>query len=473
MREHKAEARVTHRQAYTASSVFSLDAAIECYNDLLAEKHFEGTRVALARATEEHNLTWLGLPLCGVLRPCFIPRETLRFAHRAATLVAQGLNKISQELARRPDLRRDIGLTPLEEAAVRSDPGKPKEIVGRLDGFIIREGELKFIEYNADPGAVINYYKMSHIFGALPIMKEFGRLYHVRNTSNWSSLVGVLAGLASRLLLRGGLTAIWSEAASQDLSCRQVEMEIEVFCRTLRKLALRMDVVGPEALSCRGDKVFHGRRRLAFAYVNDWEGLLRVFPFGHPFWRATQTGNLWILNSLASKVVRANKSILALLSDCRYRHFFDVEVADALAAHIPWTRLVRESWTTWGEESIDLLPFILKHREALVLKPVASQGGKGVVLGWLSSDAAWSTALDGAIATPHVVQQRVSTRHERYPTAIDGGLQTRDYTTDFSAFVWNTEIVRGYMARVSEGPLMNVSAGSGTLTPVFTISSGA
>ena len=96
-----------------------------------------------------------------------------------------------------------------------------------------------------------------------------------------------------------------------------------------------------------------------------------------------------------------------------------------------------------------------------------------MVLGWLASEAEWSSALERALAAPHVVQERVAERRERYPTSASGRLKVKEYATDFNAFIWSAATPRGYMARVSEGELMNVTAGSGTLTPVFSVRTSA
>jgi hypothetical protein len=452
----------------------SLDTAIVRYHDLLERKHFAATVIALDRATQEQNLTWLGKPLCGVLRPCFITERAQRRAIRAATLVTQGLRRISEALVRETDLRRQIGLTEVEEAALRADPGLPREIVGRLDGFVGPDGAVRFIEFNPDPGAVGNYYKLTRLFSALPIMREFGRAYRVKPTLSWSAVADVLMGLTGRVLWRGGITVIKSSAAAKDPLLEQLDLELDVFRRMLRKIGVKLEMVVPDALSFRQNKVFDGRHRVAFAYVTDWEGLLRAFPFDHAFWRAIRTGNLCVVNAWASKVLRGNKSVYALLSDGRYRPVVGSDLFDALMPYVPWSRLLREGRTTsWSQETIDVLPFARTHRDELVLKPAASQGGKGVVLGWLSTESEWSHALDSALSMPHIVQRRVAIRHERFPAAVDGHLEIGDYATDLNAFVWNTETVRGLMARVSRGALMNVTAGGGTLAPVFSVRADA
>ena len=50
--------------------------------------------------------------------------------------------------------------------------------------------------------------------------------------------------------------------------------------------------------------------------------------------------------------------------------------------HIPWTRVVADVGTAHYGKPVDLLAFIRKERENLVLKPSDEYGGTGVTLGW-------------------------------------------------------------------------------------------
>ena len=67
----------------------------------------------------------------------------------------------------------------------------------------------------------------------------------------------------------------------------------------------------------------------------------------------------------------------------------------------------RERTTTYRGADVDLVRFMMDHRERLVLKPNDDYGGKGITLGWTVDGSAWEAAVKAALATPHIVQERV------------------------------------------------------------------
>jgi len=80
------------------------------------------------------------------------------------------------------------------------------------------------------------------------------------------------------------------------------------------------------------------------------------------------------------------------LSDERNASLFSDEELEAIEAHIPWTCRVEERHARYHSQAIDLVPFILEHREHLVLKPNDEYGGKGIILGWEIDASGWEQA---------------------------------------------------------------------------------
>ena len=76
---------------------------------------------------------------------------------------------------------------------------------------------------------------------------------------------------------------------------------------------------------------------------------------------------------------------------------------------------MEERKTTYGEVPVDLIPFILKYQERFVLKPNDDYGGRGIVLGWQTNTSGWEQAVEEALKTPYVVQERVPIPEEPYP----------------------------------------------------------
>jgi uncharacterized circularly permuted ATP-grasp superfamily protein len=173
-----------------------------------------------------------------------------------------------------------------------------------------------------------------------------------------------------------------------------------------------------------------------------------------------------MVNPFCCKLLH-KKASLAVLQDERNAHLFDRDELAAIEAHIPWTRLIEERRTVRSGQPIDLVPFILEHREQLVLKPNDDYGGRGVVLGWLVDQRGWEQAVQTALAEPYIVQERVALPSEPFPSLRDGRLQVSDRLLDTDPYVFYGTYVDGCLTRLSTEALLNVTAGGGSTVPTF------
>jgi uncharacterized circularly permuted ATP-grasp superfamily protein len=186
-----------------------------------------------------------------------------------------------------------------------------------------------------------------------------------------------------------------------------------------------------------------------------------------PLVDAYKAHHVCVVNSFRDKLLH-KKSIFALLSDPRYTHYFTEAERTLINTHIPWTRCVVEGYSTYKGARIDLVPFILDNRERLVLKPNDEYGGKGVIIGWETTAANWKAALNEALTTPYVVQERVVVERERFPVWEEGRLVWADLAVDLDPFIFGTEVT-GALSRLSASSLLNVTAGRASTTPTFLV----
>src|SRR5260221_4406108 len=99
------------------------------------------------------------------------------------------------------------------------------------------------------------------------------------------------------------------------------------------------------------------------------------------------------------------KASLAVLSDERNANLFTEEELEAIEAHIPWTCRVEERYASYHGQAVDLVPFILEHRERLVVKPNDEYGGKGVILGWENHSSGWAQGLHITVNGTYILQE--------------------------------------------------------------------
>jgi uncharacterized circularly permuted ATP-grasp superfamily protein len=188
----------------------------------------------------------------------------------------------------------------------------------------------------------------------------------------------------------------------------------------------------------------------------------------HAVVRAVREGAVCLANSFACKILH-KKASLAVLSDERNAELFDEGEREAIAMHIPWTRVVEERRTTWDGTEIDLLPYIRQHREELVLKPNDEYGGKGIVLGWEASDDEWSAGLRTALSEPYIVQRRIPLPSSPYPSMVDGSVVFAERLLDTAPYVFHGEYMDGCLTRLSTAALLNVTAGGGSSVPTYLV----
>lgn len=130
-----------------------------------------------------------------------------------------------------------------------------------------------------------------------------------------------------------------------------------------------------------------------------------------------------VISSIAAELDQ--KSCWEVLTDPKIaeRHFSSDE-RQIFRRHILWTRIVSDRKTTTpdGRER-DLLEFVRRERETLVLKPNRSYGGEGVLLGPAVSEAQWDAALNTALRDPNrwVVQQLASIPVSEFPVVGPDG----------------------------------------------------
>ena len=131
--------------------------------------------------------------------------------------------------------------------------------------------------------------------------------------------------------------------------------------------------------------------------------------------------------------------------------------------------VVAERKTEFRGQTVDLVPYILDHREQFVLKPNDEYGGKGIVLGWTVDGPSWAAAVLAALAEPSVVQERVGLPREVYPGMDGGKLQLIERVQDTNPYVGPSGTMDACLTRISTEALVNVTAGGGSTVPTFVI----
>jgi hypothetical protein len=143
--------------------------------------------------------------------------------------------------------------------------------------------------------------------------------------------------------------------------------------------------------------------------------------------------------------------------------YFSAEERQVFRRHILWTRTIsdRASMLPDGHDG-DLLSYVRRERETLVLKPNRSYGGQGVLIGLATSSADWDEAIDVALQTPGgwVVQQLAAIPVSEFPVVGDGDQAHLEPFYLVMGFAPTRQGV-AIMARASQKQVVNVAQRGG------------
>lgn len=440
--------------------------AIATFHDLMTDEIAQASQAQLERQLRSRGLYFGDRPICTVLRPRFLTPEQYRALREGVDQVMRPFRTAYAAALANPAVRAQFGLLDWEEQLLGSGPGyRNPSPASRLDAFFLAGG-LRFTEYNAETPAGSAYNDtLSTVFYGLPVMREFLRAYDVRPLPARHGVLHVLLDAYRQ----------WSGGSAPPrlaiLDWREVPTysEFLLFREYFRSQGLECEIADPREVEYRGGKLWSGDlhvtliyKRVLLSELVEREGL------ESPVVRAVRDGAVCMVNPFQCKVLH-KKTSLAVLSDERNAGLFTAGELRAIEAYIPWTRRVEERRSQFRRREIDLIPFILEHRESLVLKPSDDYGGAGIVLGWEVDPSTWEQALRKALAMPFVVQERVPLPFEPFPSMADGRVQFRDRMLDTAPFVAYGEYADGCLTRLSSAALLNVTAGGGSTVPTFVV----
>jgi hypothetical protein len=185
------------------------------------------------------------------------------------------------------------------------------------------------------------------------------------------------------------------------------------------RYGLRLLHADPAELTLRGGEVYYEGAVVDLAYrdytVWDLIELERSGVSVEPM-RALFRQNRMI-SSIAAELDQ--KSCWEILTDPQFtQKYFSGDERQLFRRHVLWTRVLSDRRTLLPDgTSGDLLAYVRRENETLVLKPNQAYGGKGVVLGLGMARAEWEAALETALADGErwVVQQLASLPVREFP----------------------------------------------------------
>jgi hypothetical protein len=444
--------------------------AVSKYNDLLHEGDLaETSRAMLDDGLERTKLIFGGRRLSPYLRPHFVTETDFARITRVCETVWNAIEKVKDAAIANPSLLDELGLTEIERDLVSIDPGyRAVSPTARLDSFLTEEA-YSFVELNGESPAGIAYADTAfEIFSSLPVMQRFAEHYHLRTFQGRQQMLDMLASAYEEFL--GRRPDRVPQIAIVDLKGLPTQKEFELFKEFFEANGYPTTICSPDELEFTNGELRTADFRIDIVYkrllVNEYLPIAQACPALLDAYRARA---FCMVNSFRSKLIH-KKALFAVLTDQRHAALFSTDEQEAIRAHVPWTRQVRDGHSDYHGDKIELLKFIAEHRDRLVLKPNDDYGGHGICIGWNTDEIAWDEAMHNALANgDYLVQERVPTAREVFPALQpDGTIEFAEQLVDLDPLLFLGKVGSAF-TRLSYTELANVSSGGG-MVPTFIIS---
>jgi hypothetical protein len=443
--------------------------AVARYHDLLTDETLaETSRTMLDEGLERARLIFGGRRLSPYLRPHFVSEEDFSRISTTCETVWSAIQKVKDAAISDPSIVDDLGVTDVERDLVSINPGyKAVSPTSRLDSFLTAEA-YSFVELNGESPAGIAYADAAYdIFSSLPVMKKFSDDYNLRPLYGSRFMLDVL--IDSYIEFLGRQPERTPRIAIVDLAGVPTVKEFELFRDFFESSGYPAVICTPQELEYRDTELSYRGQKIDIVYkrllVNEYLPIMNDYP---ALLHAYRAGSICMVNSFRSKLIH-KKALFAVLTDKRRAPLFSTTELEAINAHVPWTRTVKDQLSDYRGKEIELLEFIRGNSQRLVLKPNDDYGGHGITIGWSTDATGWDEAIEKALKDgDYLVQERVPTARETFPALENGGLVFAEQLVDLDPLLFNGK-VRSAFTRLSYTELANVSSGGG-MVPTYVVS---
>lgn len=418
-------------------SVKQLGDAVARYHKILESEPYRNLDWAaeLHAQMASQGLTVSGRPVSPFLRPHFLTRRQYDHLVKATESLTAAIERVKRMALADPGLQSRINLLPAERMLAQVDPGYSTLAVTSLLDTHIHNGSMQFYEYNAESPSGVAYSELlaNLIYDSGPV-KAFRRKHRLTKIGG------------SKHFLQALLKAYKEFGGKKKPNIAIVELkqpfptadtaEFALLVRQFHELGYGAEVVSPDAMEYRNGVLRAGAFEIDLAYrripLNEF---LMRYDLSHPLVRAYRDRAVCVVNSFRAELSR-KKALFDLLTDESLTSRFPAAERKAIREYLPWTRVVADTTTTYGDRQVNLSEFILRNREKLVLKPNDGSADAPAYRGWETDDSGWEKALKQAVRRPYVVQERIEDTPVPFPVYNWGQLEYRDMHVDVTPHVF-------------------------------------
>jgi hypothetical protein len=428
--------RVDARLGHTINEVFLKIPTAEAramYGQVEEQAAAEGLRY------EDDDGTVRTVPI--LIRPRLIRPEQEQYFHKVCLDLTRGIEKLARLYVDDPRVRALLPFTEREERWLRdiwaAVAQKPQTVVARLDANADFAGpdadeQFYFFETNSVGVGGMHYAPTAaEIINnvVVPAMHRYSPALVLRAQDDMRQLLlEQLTVHAHAIRLRRLNTALIQTKAHGGPT------EYPYIASYLSRHGIPAVHIDPLELYLKGDQLYAGDLPIDIVYRDaEIREYIRYEEEGHDVSALrTAFARNQVVSSLAGEF--DHKSTFEVLTTPELAQHFTQRQQRIFRRHVLWTRIVRETRTSGLDgEPIDLLPWLRRNKDRLVLKPNRSFGGTGIVVGPHVDLATWDAALSEALRQDPagggvVVQRYVDVPVKDFPVlGDDGGIHLEEF----------------------------------------------
>lgn len=461
--------RVDARLGNTINEVFLKISSAE------ARKLFKKVDEAAAKAGlyyEEDDGSQQVIPI--LVRPRIIRPEQEQYFHKVCLELTRALERLVELRATDKRVKAVLPFTDREERWLRDITAKvakqPQTVVARLDAntdFAADDWDKTFHFFETNSVGVGGMYyapTCAEIImkNVIPAMQKHAPALVLKQQADMRQLLLEQVTIHAHAIKKRRLNT----AFLQDKGLLGGPNEFPYLVDYFVKQGIPARHVDPRELRLKGEELWAGDMPIDIVYRDAEIGEYIDYEEEGADMTALKTAfqRNQVVSSLAGEF--DHKSTFEVLTSPELASHFTQRQQKIFLRHVLWTRVIREVRTTdFAGEEIDLLPWLRRNKDRLVIKPNRSFGGMGIVVGPHVDLAAWDAAIEEALAQDPeeggtVAQRYVDVRVKDFPVlAADGGIHLEEFYV-VCGFLATPRGV-GILGRASKRRVVNVGQKGG------------
>jgi hypothetical protein len=372
------------------------------------------------------------------LRPHFLTKRDYAQMAKAAETILSAMARMEKLVLTTPALVARMQLLPAERMLASVDPRYSISISSLLD-TAFTEKALYFTGYSSDiPAGVLHGDAVADLYFDSAPIKDFRKKHKLKKLGGAKPLLSTILKAYKETKGKNKRPHIAIVEARAPFS--SAPSDHALLANYFTKEGYATQILSPEQLEYRGDMLRAGEFAIDIVLRRvKLQDFLIKYDLNHPLIRAYKDGAICMVNNFRADL-RAKRSMFALLTDPKLTAKFPAAERAALKDHLPWTRLMQPGKTTHKTHTVDLVEYVTKHRNKLVLRPNDETSELHPVFGASVDDAGWERAIRQALREPFVVQEIVSHAHAVFPLMQYGTLVMKDMATHIYPHAFGGEV---------------------------------